>query len=121
MKKYLYILMSAVLMVMSAGCRSDDESQDDIKDYCYTGIVKHLFPETGYVQVVITYSPGDNYNIPTSPIIKGSEVSFISKELTDNALQVDDAIEFKIIGFELLDIYSKSNPSHFKCNVKPCK
>ena len=28
MKKYLYILMSAVLMVMSAGCSSDDDSDD---------------------------------------------------------------------------------------------
>ena len=29
MKKYLYILMSAVLMVMSAGCSSDDDSDDN--------------------------------------------------------------------------------------------
>ena len=122
MKKYLYILMSAVLIVFSAGCSSDEESQDDIRDYCYTGIVKYVLPETGYVQVVITYSPGDNYHIPTSPIIKGSEVSFVRKELTENVLQVDDIVEFKVIEYERVDIAGPSNsPSYFKCKVKPCK
>ena len=122
MKKYLYILMSAVLMVFSTGCSSDEESQDDIRDYCYTGIVKYVLPETGYVQVVITYSPGDNYHIPTSPIIKGSEVSFVRKELTENVLQVDDIVEFKVIEYERVDIAGPSNsPSYFKCKVKPCK
>ena len=105
-----------------SGCSKDEASQDDISDYCYTGKVKYVFSETGYVQVVITCSPGDNYHIPTSPIIKGSEVSFISKELTDITLQVDDAIEFNILEYERVDIAGPSNsPSLFKCKVKPCK
>lgn len=122
MKKLVLILGVLITSFCVIGCSKDEASQDDISDYCYTGKVKYVLPETGYVQVVITYSPGDNYHIPTSPIIKESEVSFIRKELTENDLQVDDVIEFKILEYERLDIAGPSNsPSFFKCKVKPCK
>ena len=44
MKKYLYILMSAMLMVMSAGCSSDDDSG---------------MPEGGQENLIPLYSSND--------------------------------------------------------------
>ena len=119
MKKYLYILMSVMLMVMSAGCSSDEESQDDFRDYCYTGIVKSIRPETGSVQVVIMEDP----KIVSDRPIRGDEILFTDKDLTDAVFQVDDVIEFKIIEYEMFNRVGglADSPMYYLCKVKPCK
>ena len=137
MKKYLYILMSAMLIVLSAGCSRDGESGiieepevfNDFEpkevgtDDCYTGIVKFVL-NSGRVQVDITKTP-ENW-IPNGdgcPIHELCEVIFYSNELTDSILQVDDAIEFKIIEYEPIreENHPCIFPRYWDCKVKPCK
>ena len=137
MKKYLYILMSAMLIVLSAGCSRDGESGiieepevfNDFEpkevgtDDCYTGIVKFVL-NNGRVQVDITKTP-ENW-IPNGdgcPIHELCEVIFYSNELTDSILQVDDAIEFKIIEYKPIreENHPCIFPRYWDCKVKPCK
>ena len=78
--------------------------------------------ENGNIQVVITYSPDEINSIPNSPIIKGTEVSFPGKELTNPALQVGDAIDFKITDWQRTSFAGTADdPMRFVCSVKPCK
>jgi len=114
-----YILWISICLLMLAGCSSDEESQDDLRDYCYTGIVKSIRPETGSVQVVIMEDP----KIVSDRPIRGDEILFIDKDLTDAVFQVDDVIEFKIIEYEMFNRVGglADSPMYYLCKVKPCK
>ena len=124
MKKSCILWMFAVLMlaVGMSGCSSkDEESQDPLSYYCYTGIVKYIIPETESVQVVIMDSPK---LVSDRPIpIRGDEIVFADKDLTNSVLHVDNVIEFRIIEYEMAKRIggSADSPMHYKCKVKPCK
>ena len=119
MKKLVFIFGVLCAAFCFSGCSKDEESQDAFSDYCYTGIVKHIIPETGSVQVVITEDP----KIVSDRPIRGDEIVFANKELTNSDLQVGDVIEFKIIEYEMAKRIggSADSPMHYKCKVKPCK
>ena len=122
MKKSFILWMSTVLMMTfgMSSCSSDDEESSS--ELCYTGIIKYISPENGNVQVVITYSPDEINSIPNSPIIKGTEVSFPGKELTNSVLQVGDAIDFEITNWQKISFAGYADdPMYFVCNFKPCK
>ena len=113
------IVLAVFYMLFTTSCGDDEESSNEL---CYTGIIKYISPENGNVQVVITYSPDEVNSIPNSPIIKGTEVSFPGKELTNSVLQVGDAIDFKITNWQKISFAGKADdPMYFVCNVKPCK
>ena len=88
-------------------------------DYCYTGIVKYIIPETESVQVIITDDP----TIVTDRPVRGDMIVFASKDLTNSVLQVDDVVEFKIIEYEMVNSPGgpADAPRYYKCKVKPCK
>lgn len=119
MKKLVFIFGVLFAAFCFSGCSKDEESQDAFSDYCYTGIVKYIIPETGSVQVVITEDP----KIVSDRPIRGDEIVFANKELTNSDLQVGDVIEFKIIEYEMAKRIggSADSPMHYKCKVKPCK
>ena len=119
MKKLLFIASVIFATFCVGGCSKDEDSQDAFSDYCYTGIVKYIIPETESVQVVITEDP----KIVSDRPIRGDEVMFTGKDLTNIVLQVDDVIEFKIIEYEMAKRIggSADSPMHYKCKVKPCK
>jgi len=124
MKKSCIFWMFALQMLVigMSGCSSKDEdSQDPLSDYCYTGIIKAIHPVTGSVQVVITESPKID-NGRGRPI-RRDEILFKDKELTNSILQVDDIIEFKIIYYELVNRVGgyADDPLCYVCKVKPCK
>ena len=113
------IVLAVFYMLFTTSCGDDEESSNEL---CYTGIIKYISPENGNVQVVITYSPDEVNSIPNSPIIKGTEVSFPGKELTNSVLQVGDAIDFKITNWQKISFAGPADdPMYFVCNVKPCK
>ena len=117
-----FILIFSVLYTAFcfSGCSKDEESQDAFSDYCYTGIVKFIGPETENVQVVITEDP----KIVSDRPIRGDEILIIGKDLTNSVLQVGDVIEFKIIEYKMVDRLiggHPEDPMHYKCKVKPCK
>ncbi len=126
MKKGLFILMAALVMV-GVSCSDKDEIVDDEDVYrldestgCFKAIVKNVSPWAGSVQVVIAEAPeSSNEYIPSV----GSEAVILSSsELTDGILQVDDVIEFKILEFRLreYDPVSSSGPRFIILKVKPC-
>ena len=121
MKKKLLMMMCCLLMIISAGCSKDEDSQDAFNDYCYTGIIKAIHPETGNVQVVITEDPQIDNGLGRP--IRGDEILFKGKELTNSILQVDDVIEFKIIEYEWVNRIGgyADDPQRYICKVKPCK
>ncbi len=122
MKKNRILWMFAVLMMAfgMSSCSSDDEESSS--ELCYTGIIKYISPESGNVQVVITYSPDEINSIPDSPIIKGTEVLFVGKELTNSVLQIGDAIDFKVTDWQRISFAGTADkPMLFVCSVKPCK
>ena len=121
MKKLVFIFGVLFAAFCFSGCSKDEESQDAFSDYCYTGIVKYIIPETGSVQVVITESPKID-NGRGRPI-RRDEILFKDKELTNSILQVDDIIEFKIIYYELVNRVGgyADDPLRYVCKVKPCK
>lgn len=119
MKKLHFIASVLFATFCVSGCSKDEDSQDAFSDYCYTGIVKYIIPETESVQVVITEDP----KIVSDRPIRGDEVMFTGKDLTNIVLQVDDVIEFKITKYEMSKQVGghPEDPRHFKCIVKPCK
>ena len=124
MKKNRIFWMFAVLMLafgMSSCSSKDEESQDPLSYYCYTGIIKYIIPETESVQVVIMDSPK---LVSDRPIpIRGDVIVFADKDLTNSVLHVDNVIEFRIIEYEMAKRIggSADSPMHYKCKVKPCK
>ena len=120
--KKLFIFFTVLIMVSYlCSCSSDDDSKDVLSNYCYTGIVKHINYETGSVQVVITEGPKiDNGR---GRLIRGDEILFEGKELTNSILQVDDIIEFQIIEYEWVNRIGgyADDPLRYICKVKPCK
>ena len=116
--------MFAMLMLavgMSSCSSKDEESQDPLSYYCYTGIIKYIIPETESVQVVIMDSPK---LVSDRPIpIRGDVIVFADKDLTNSVLHVDNVIEFRIIEYEMAKRIggSADSPMHYKCKVKPCK
>ena len=124
MKKSSILWMFALLMLavgMSSCSSKDEESQDPLSYYCYTGIIKYIIPETESVQVVIMDSPK---LVSDRPIpIRGDVIVFADKDLTNSVLHVDNVIEFRIIEYEMAKRIggSADSPMHYKCKVKPCK
>ena len=119
MKKLVFIFGVLFAAFCFSGCSKDEESQDAFSDYCYTGIVKYIIPETGSVQVVITEDP----KIVSDRPIRGDEILFTGKDLTNSVLQVGDVIEFKIIEYEMFNRVGglADSPMYYLCKVKPCK
>lgn len=119
MKKFVYLFCVLFAAFCFSGCSKDEESQDAFGGYCYTGIIKAIRPETGSVQVVITEDP----KIVSDRPIRGDEILFTDKDLTDAILQVDDVIDFKIIEYEMFNRIGglADSPMYYICKVKPCK
>ena len=121
-KRVLWICALLMLAVGMSSCSSkDEESQDPLSYYCYTGIIKYIIPETESVQVVIMDSPK---LVSDRPIpIRGDVIVFADKDLTNSVLHVDNVIEFRIIEYEMAKRIggSADSPMHYKCKVKPCK
>lgn len=121
MKKSVFIFGVLLAAFCFSGCSKDEESPDPLSYYCYTGIVKYIIPETESVQVVIMDSPK---LVSDRPIpIRGDEIVFADKDLTNSVLHVDNVIEFRIIEYEMAKRIggSADSPMHYKCKVKPCK
>ena len=57
MRKCILIFSVLYAAFCFSGCSKDEESQEVFSDYCYTGIVEFIGPETENVQVVITEDP----------------------------------------------------------------
>ncbi len=112
--------MSLALIFISAGCSSDSDWNVAKNDNCYTGTVKYIL-DNGYIQAVITHDPDEATGVPTSPVVRGSEVSFNVEELPNAALQVGDTIEFKILFWKDNHISIGGDIGHFNCQVRPCK
>ena len=121
MKKLVFIFGVLFAAFCFSGCSKDEESQDPLSYYCYTGIIKAIHPKTGSVQVVITED--QRIDNGRGRPIRGDEIIFKGKELTNSILQVDDIIEFKIIEFEWVNRIGgyADDPLRYICKVKPCK
>ena len=121
MKKLVFIFGVLFAAFCCSGCSKDEESQDAFSDYCYTGIVKFIGPETGSVQVLITEDPKIDNRLGRPS--RGDEILFNGKELTNSILQVDDFIEFNIIEYEWVNRIGgyADDPLRYICKVKPCK
>ena len=121
MKKLVFIFGVLFAAFCFSGCSNDEESQDPLSYYCYTGKIKAIIPKNSQVQVVIMDSPR---LVSDRPIpIKGDEILFADDDLPSYVLQVDNVIEFRIIEYEMAKRIggSADSPMHYKCKVKPCK
>ena len=124
MKKSCIFWMFALQMLVigMSGCSSKDEdSQDPLSDYCYTGIIKAIHSGTREVQVVIMESPK---LVSDRPIpIRGDEILFADEDLTNSFLQVDNIIDFRIFEYEAFNRVGgvADSPTHYFCKVKLCK
>ena len=124
MKKSCILWMFAMLMLavgMSSCSSKDEESQDPLSYYCYTGKIRAIHSKNRQVQVVIMESPK---MVSDRPIpIKGDEILFADEDLTDSFLQVDNIIEFRIIEYEAFNRVGgvADSPTYYFCKVKPCK
>ncbi|MBO6031363.1 MAG: hypothetical protein J6Q22_07815, partial [Prevotella sp.] len=66
MKKYLYILMSTLLIAISAGCSNDDDDDQDIYDDIIGSEVNVLLirSDNGQISKGALYKSGEVYNPP---------------------------------------------------------